>query len=103
MGIWAILTKDLTPSRADLRWKEPFLYRIRLRGDLAARLMLVASGWMAATAMLLGLFSVSENPGGLDIAVGAVVTLVVSGVMLVAAAVAAFGWGRSGGARRWCG
>lgn len=70
MGIWAILTKDLTPSRADLRWKEPFLYRIRLRGDLVARLMLVASGWMAATAVLLGLFSVSENPGGLDIAVG---------------------------------
>lgn len=70
MGIWELLTKDLTPSRADLRWKEPWLYRIRLRGDLIARLMLVASAWMAATAGLLALFSVSENPGGLDVAVG---------------------------------
>ena len=70
MGIWSIFTKDLMPIRADLRWKEPWLYRIRLRGDLVARLMLVASGWMAATAVLLTLFSVSENPGGLDIAAG---------------------------------
>lgn len=70
MGIWAILTKDLMPSRADLRWKEPWLYRIRLRGDLVARLMLVASGWMGATAGLLATFSVSEKPGGLDVAVG---------------------------------
>jgi hypothetical protein len=70
MGIWALLTKDLMPSRADLRWKEPWLYRIRLRGDLAARLMLVASGWMLATAALLGIFSASENPGGIDIAFG---------------------------------
>ena len=70
MGIWELLTKDLMPSRADLRWKEPWLYRIRLRGDLVARLMFVTSGWMAATAGLLALFSVSEKPGGLDVAVG---------------------------------
>ena len=51
MGIWAILTKDLMPSRTDLRWKEAWLYRICLRGDLAARLMLVASGWMVGVAV----------------------------------------------------
>lgn len=70
MGLWDLLTKDLTPSRAGLRWKEPWIYRIRLRGDLAPRLILVASGWMAAIAALLAIFSVSQNPGTLDIAVG---------------------------------
>jgi hypothetical protein len=70
MGLWDILTKDLTPSRADLRWREPWLYRIRLRGDLAARVLLALSGWLTAAGVLLLLFSVSQKPGGLDLAFG---------------------------------
>lgn len=70
MGLWDILTKDLTPSRADLRWKEPWLYRIRLRGDAASRVLLVLSGWLVAAGVLLVLFSVSQKPGGLDLAFG---------------------------------
>jgi hypothetical protein len=62
MGLWDLLTKDISFSRVDLKWSEPALYRIRLKKDLPWRVLLVLSCWLAATGGLLIIFSQNQNP-----------------------------------------
>jgi len=61
MGLWNLLTKDISLSRADLKWGEPPLYRLRLKEDLPWRVLLVAACWLAVTGVMLILFSQNEN------------------------------------------
>ena len=61
MGLWGFLTKDISFSRADLKWGEPFLYRLRLKRDVPWRVLLVAACWLAATGIMLIIFSQNEN------------------------------------------
>jgi|GEM_PF-1638144 len=61
MGLWKFLTKDISFSRADLKWSEPALYRLRLKKDLPWRILLVLSCWLAATGVMLIIFSQNQN------------------------------------------
>ena len=65
MGIKEFLTTPINfGSSEKYHWNEPILYRIRLRGDLWLRLIIVASMWGAGTGILLMLFSINNNPPG---------------------------------------
>ena len=47
MGLWDFLTKPRHLGSTVLSWKEPSLYRARLRGDLWTRLAIVLGLWAA--------------------------------------------------------
>jgi hypothetical protein len=44
------------------RWREPLLYRVRLKGDLLLRLLMAFAVGAAATFLLLALFAINVNP-----------------------------------------
>jgi len=68
MGLWDILTKPIGGS--GLSWNEPFMFRIRLRGDLWIRLVTMLGVWLAATGVMLVLFTLNNDPPGIGIALG---------------------------------
>jgi hypothetical protein len=70
MGLWDILTKPRHFGSTVLSWKEPSLYRSRLRGDLWTRLAIVLGLWAAATGVLLILFGINVRPPGVMLAIG---------------------------------
>ena len=70
MGLWDFLTKPRHFGSTVLSWKEPSLYRYRLRGDLWARLAIVLGLWAAATGVLLILFGINVRPPGVMLAIG---------------------------------
>lgn len=70
MGVWEFLTKPRGLGAAAFRWNEPWLFRIRLRGDLLLRLAVLASGWALATGVLLVLFAINVKPPGIPLALG---------------------------------
>ena len=70
MGLWGFLTKDISFSRADLKWGEPPIYRLRLKQDLPWRVLLVAACWLAATGLMLIVFSQNENEESSSLAWG---------------------------------
>ncbi|MBD3674217.1 MAG: hypothetical protein HUJ26_11900 [Planctomycetaceae bacterium] len=61
MGLWNLLTKDISFGRSNLKWGEPPIYRLRLKRDLPWRVLLVAACWLAATGIMLIIFSQNQN------------------------------------------
>jgi hypothetical protein len=53
-----------------MKWREPWCFRIRLRGDFVFRLGVVLACWMAATGVMLVLFAFNVNRTGLGLAMG---------------------------------
>ena len=45
-----------------MTWREPFAFRIRLRGDFPARLLITAGGWSIGTGLLFVLLWLTQNP-----------------------------------------
>ena len=70
MGFWGFLTKPRGLGSTAYYWSEPFLYRIRLRGDLLQRLAIMLAAWGLATGVLLILFAINKNPPGLPLGFG---------------------------------
>ncbi len=64
MGLLELLTKDLSLSSALMHWREPAWFRVRLRGDLVVRLLIVLGAWFAASGLLLLAFAQNVNPPG---------------------------------------
>lgn len=81
MGIRDLLTKDIKLTSALMTWREPVLFRVRLRNDLVIRLLMVLGAWLASTGLLLILFAFSANPGGVSLALG--LGLIGAGIGLV--------------------
>src|SRR6476620_3192312 len=61
MGGWNILKKFGVWTTV-LRWREPFVYRIRLKGDALVRLGIALAVGLAVTAILLFLIATKANP-----------------------------------------
>lgn len=53
-----------------LKWNEPILYRIRLRGDVLLRLIVVFAAWGGGTGLFLALFAINKNPPGIALGLG---------------------------------
>ncbi len=70
MGVWEFLTKPRGLGSAAFRWNEPWLFRIRLRGDLLRRFAIMLAGWGLATGVLLVLFAINVKPPGIPLALG---------------------------------
>lgn len=70
MGGWEFLTMQRGLGSAAFRWNEPWLFRIRLRGDLLRRFAIMLAGWGLATGVLLALFAVNVKPQGIPLALG---------------------------------
>lgn len=70
MGLREILTRPIKLGQSSLSWQEPFAYRIRLRGDALFRLLIALGAWLAGSGLMLILFSFSEDPGGIGLALG---------------------------------
>ena len=60
MGLMDRLKK--TFRRAEMSWREPFAFRIRLRGDFPARLLITVGGWLIGTGLLFVLLWLTQNP-----------------------------------------
>lgn len=56
------LLKSLGVWTTVLKWREPLFYRVRLKGDLAARLLVAFGTGAVATAILLFLFAINVRP-----------------------------------------
>src|SRR5688500_5353962 len=52
------------------KWREPFGYRLRLRGDVRLRLCVVLAGWAMGTGVMCLIFAYNNNPPGLGVAIG---------------------------------
>ncbi|HUG71725.1 MAG TPA: hypothetical protein VMM76_28535, partial [Pirellulaceae bacterium] len=70
MGLLDFLTKEIKLTAAVMHWREPMMFRIRLRNDLWLRLLVVLGAWLAASGSLLILFSFSQRPAGAGTAFG---------------------------------
>jgi hypothetical protein len=70
MGLRDILTKPMGFGSARFWWKEPMLYKIRLRGDFWLRLAVVFGAWGAATGILWALFANNIHRPGLGLGIG---------------------------------
>lgn len=70
MGVWEFLTKPRGLGSAAFLWNEPWLFRIRLRGDLLRRFAIMLAGWGLATGVLLVLFAINVKPPGIPLALG---------------------------------
>lgn len=70
MSVWEFLTKPRGLGSAAFRWNEPWLFRIRLRGDLGSRIAILLASWGLATGVLLILFAINLNPPGILLALG---------------------------------
>lgn len=64
------MTKPRGVGSAAFRWNEPWLFRIRLRGDLLKRFAIMFAGWGLATGVLLALFAINVKPPGIPLALG---------------------------------
>jgi hypothetical protein len=51
-----------TFRKAELTWREPFAFRIRLRGDFPARVLIIAGSWLIGTGLLFVLLWLTQNP-----------------------------------------
>lgn len=70
MGLREILTKPINIGSTAFRWTEPPLYRLRLRGDLWLRVLIVLGAWAGGTGIMLALFAINVDPPGLATALG---------------------------------
>lgn len=70
MGLWDILTKDIKLGSHELWWSEPMQFRARLKGDLIWRIAISLSAWLAASGILLVIFSFNQNPPARSVAFG---------------------------------
>ncbi len=70
MGVWEFLTKQRGVGSAAFRWKEPLLFRIRIRGDVLQRLAIMLAVWGLATGVFLVLFAINVKPPGIPLALG---------------------------------
>lgn len=70
MGLWDILTKDIKLGSHELSWSEPTQFRARLRGDFIWRMAISLSAWLAATGILLVIFSFNQDPPSRSVALG---------------------------------
>ncbi len=52
------------------KWNEPFSFRVRLRGDILRRLVVVLAVWAAGTGGFLVLFAINRDPPGIPLAIG---------------------------------
>jgi hypothetical protein len=69
MGVWEFLTKQRGLDSPAFRWTEPWMFRIRLRGDLLRRIAVVLGNWGLATGILLVLFAKNVKPPEISLAV----------------------------------
>jgi len=70
MGIKDLYHRVAGISPVVVKWREPPLYRLRLRGDILLRVAIVVAMWMAATGVMLVLFAFNNNPPGFGLAAG---------------------------------
>lgn len=70
MGLWDALTRQRHFGTTVFSWKEPWLYRARLRGDVWLRLAIIAGLWTAAAGIFLVLFAMNVRPPGMLLAIG---------------------------------
>ena len=70
MGLWDILTREIKLGSHQLSWNEPLLCRTRLRGDFIWRIVISLSSWLAASGIMLLIFSSNQNPPSRGVAVG---------------------------------
>jgi hypothetical protein len=68
MGVWEFLTKPRGLGSTAFRWTEPWMFRIRLRGDVFRRIVVVAGSWALATGVLLVLFAKNVKPPEISLA-----------------------------------
>lgn len=70
MGAWEFLTKQRHFGSTVYSWKEPWLCRARLQGDVWVRLAIIVGLWAAATGVFLVLFGINVRPPGILLAIG---------------------------------
>ena len=70
MGLWKILTTDINLTGAKLRWREPMMYRARLRRDVPWRVLTVLGTWFAGTGVMALVFSINVKPPSIGVAFG---------------------------------
>jgi len=69
MGVWEFLTKQRGLDSPAFRWTEPWMFRVRLRGDLFRRIAVVLGSWGLATGVFLVLFAKNVKPPEISLAV----------------------------------
>jgi hypothetical protein len=68
MGVWEFLTKQRGLDSLAFRWTEPWMFRIRLRGDLIRRIAVMLGSWGLTTGILLAMFAKNVKPPEISLA-----------------------------------